>query len=49
MCHSYSRTMTCDNPEAADWLDKDNAIQIQDFLFSPINVDGGSAISAESA
>ena len=44
--------MTCDNLEAADWLDKDNAIQIQDFLrkfFSPINVDGGSAISAESA
>ena len=32
MCHSYSRTMTCDNLEAADWLDKDNAIQIQDFL-----------------
>ena len=32
MCHSYSRTVTCDNLETANWLDQDNAIQIQDFL-----------------
>lgn len=47
MCHSYSSTVACDNLEAADWLDEDNAIQIG--TFSPINVDGGSTISAESA
>ena len=32
MCYSYSSAVACDNLETADWLNPDNAIQIQDFL-----------------
>ena len=51
MCHSYSISVACGNLEAADWLDQDNSILIRTFSgnFSLINVDGGSAISAETA
>ena len=52
MCHSYSISVACGNLEADDW----SWIKIMQFWyrtflgnFSPINVDDGSDISAETA